>query len=381
MQCNFYRDRDHNLIALWPAPQQGHVGGVLTATGEMKPLRSGALRCGVDASLSPTALLGRLRARPAAFWDLAFTPADGRLTVWPRLQARGALDGHRFVPPRRNPFAADADVAAAEALLLARRCICVGAVQQGGSTWTCPQGLRVAQVIPENEAVPAHVRTTLRACGTFEMGAEPPRVELPVCCQRQRPKGYRQGVRQTVFETAREWNGRVYDAATGWQLRDTDSWHMGHRPGFEFWKHLRHAGRHGLSRRSLLDGHNVSGRYQVEHPSTNISHLFEDPTPRFLAGQPLPTDLHGNPYLGLIYPLDRHNPKWRLVRAYRAFVRGPTPCRSFAECLEAHDLAGLYRALLPPPRPQVPLAELEELVASMQALGWARADDAVSPGQ
>ena len=49
-----------------------------------------------------------------------------------------------------------------------------------------------------------------------------------------RPSHFRKGVRDSVWEDAKNVNGDVIDPVTGDVMDKAQPWHMGHKPGFEF---------------------------------------------------------------------------------------------------------------------------------------------------
>jgi hypothetical protein len=98
-----------------------------------------------------------------------------------------------------------------------------------------------------------------------------------------RPSGYRAGVRDDVWENAREpATGQVRDPLTGRFMSPDDAWDMGHRPGYEFHKHAESAHERGISREQFLDEHNDPSHYRPELPSSNRSHRAEDASDDFL---------------------------------------------------------------------------------------------------
>ncbi|WP_367987509.1 GH-E family nuclease [Vibrio sp. NTOU-M3] len=94
-----------------------------------------------------------------------------------------------------------------------------------------------------------------------------------------RPSGYRAGVRDKVWESAKETStGQVRDPATGRFMSKDKAWDMGHKPGHEFRKHKKSAEERGISRKQFLDEHNNPNNYRPELPSSNRSHKGEDKT-------------------------------------------------------------------------------------------------------
>ncbi|MFB1051816.1 HNH/ENDO VII family nuclease [Paraliobacillus sp. JSM ZJ581] len=94
----------------------------------------------------------------------------------------------------------------------------------------------------------------------------------------KRPSGYRKGVRDEVWEKAKDTDGNVRDPLTGTLMNKDGPWDMGHKPGYEFRKHQQSAMERGISRKEFLDEHNNPDHYYPELPSSNRSHKGEDLT-------------------------------------------------------------------------------------------------------
>lgn len=98
-----------------------------------------------------------------------------------------------------------------------------------------------------------------------------------------RPSGYREGVRDKVWENAKEAStGRVRDPKTGRFMSKDKAWDMGHKPGYEFRKHQASAEKRDISRKEFLDEHNNPEHYRPELPGSNRSHASEDMTEKYL---------------------------------------------------------------------------------------------------
>lgn len=93
-----------------------------------------------------------------------------------------------------------------------------------------------------------------------------------------RPSGFRKGVRDKVWDNAKEADGLVKDPLTGKTMKKSDPWDMGHKPGYEFRKHQVSAQERGISRGNFLDEYNNPDHYRPELPSSNRSHRGEDMT-------------------------------------------------------------------------------------------------------
>jgi hypothetical protein len=88
---------------------------------------------------------------------------------------------------------------------------------------------------------------------------------------------FRKGVRKKVWEDAekKSKDGVVRDPVTGKEINGSDKWDMGHKPGYEHYKHVESAETRGLSRKEFLDEYNTASHYRPEMPSSNRSHAGE----------------------------------------------------------------------------------------------------------
>jgi RHS repeat-associated protein len=117
-----------------------------------------------------------------------------------------------------------------------------------------------------------------RGTGVVLMHAGSRRTSQAAMKTYQRPGGFRQGVRDEVWENAKGPDGNVHDPVTN-QIMDKDQpWDMGHLPGFEFRKHQQSAAERGISRKQFLDECNRADHYRPELPGSNRSHRGEDHT-------------------------------------------------------------------------------------------------------
>lgn len=93
-----------------------------------------------------------------------------------------------------------------------------------------------------------------------------------------RPSGFRKGVRDKVWDNAKNANGDVIDPVTKRVMDKSEPWDMGHKPGYEFRKHQQSAENRGISRKQFLDEYNNPEHYRPELPNSNRSHKGEDIT-------------------------------------------------------------------------------------------------------
>ncbi|RMO91504.1 Rhs protein [Pseudomonas syringae pv. maculicola] len=89
---------------------------------------------------------------------------------------------------------------------------------------------------------------------------------------------FRSGVRDKVWENAanKSSDGIVRDPLTNVPLNKAEPWDMGHKPGYEHWKHVRSAEARGISRKQFLDEFNKAEKYRPELPASNRGHFGEN---------------------------------------------------------------------------------------------------------
>ena len=100
-----------------------------------------------------------------------------------------------------------------------------------------------------------------------------------------RPGGFRGGIRNKVWDAAKDAHGRVRDPLTGRYMSFNKPWDMGHRPGYEFRTFTSLAKKHGMKRADFLNHYNDVKIYRPELPSSNRCHKLEDVTGIYL-GEP-----------------------------------------------------------------------------------------------
>lgn len=93
-----------------------------------------------------------------------------------------------------------------------------------------------------------------------------------------RPTHWRAGMRDEVWDGAKDDHGRVRDSVSGKYMSKDQPWDMGHKPGYEFYKHQQSARERGISRKEFLDEYYNSDHYRPELPSSNRSHKGENVT-------------------------------------------------------------------------------------------------------
>ena len=91
----------------------------------------------------------------------------------------------------------------------------------------------------------------------------------------KRPSGYRKGMRDQVWEIAKNDDGVVLDPLTNKVIDKSEAWDMGYKPGYEFWKHQQSAAERGISRKQFLDEYYNVDHFRPELPISNRSHKGE----------------------------------------------------------------------------------------------------------
>src|SRR5262249_36211963 len=93
--------------------------------------------------------------------------------------------------------------------------------------------------------------------------------------------GFTAADRAKVWENAlKEGNGKVI--SHGKEIKPGDPWDVGHRPKYEFWKHVRSAASRGISREQFVREFKDLSQYHPETPEDNRSHYYEDKTDAYL---------------------------------------------------------------------------------------------------
>jgi predicted ribonuclease toxin of YeeF-YezG toxin-antitoxin module len=86
---------------------------------------------------------------------------------------------------------------------------------------------------------------------------------------------FRKGVREKAWEDAKGPDGKVRDPVTNKEMKFDEAWDMGHKPGYEHWKHQESASGRNLSRENFLNEYNDPSKYRPELPLSNRSHAGE----------------------------------------------------------------------------------------------------------
>lgn len=94
----------------------------------------------------------------------------------------------------------------------------------------------------------------------------------------KRPSHFRKGVREKVFEDAKDDNGIVHDPLTNDIINEGQSFDMGHKPRYEFWKHQISSANRKISRKQFLNEYNNPDHYRPELANSNRGHQAEDVT-------------------------------------------------------------------------------------------------------
>ena len=94
----------------------------------------------------------------------------------------------------------------------------------------------------------------------------------------QRPTKYNDGIRDAAWDSApKQGNGSVKSPGGAEIMPGDANWVMGHKYGWEFWKHQVSAARRGITREQFLKEYNDSTKYRPETAADNGSRIFEAP--------------------------------------------------------------------------------------------------------
>lgn len=88
---------------------------------------------------------------------------------------------------------------------------------------------------------------------------------------------FRKKTKNDAWDSAKDAEGSVHDPKTGKTMKRNEPWDMGHKEGYEFWKHQESAQSRGISRQQFIDEYNNANHYRPELPSSNRSHSLEAP--------------------------------------------------------------------------------------------------------
>jgi hypothetical protein len=94
--------------------------------------------------------------------------------------------------------------------------------------------------------------------------------------------GFTDAQRAKIWEQAlKDGDGKVI-SPSGKEIKPGDPWEVGHKPKYEFWKHVRSAAERGVTREEFLRECKKLEKYRPETPEDNASHAFEDKTDAYL---------------------------------------------------------------------------------------------------
>ncbi len=142
-------------------------------------------------------------------------------------------------------------------------------------------------------AVAAGMRVAGRTAGAVETGVQGARstqyvsdADLLVTnrngvriSKKYRRPGFRKKTKEDAWNNAKDAEGKVFDPNPDnpVEIKPTDKWDMGHKPGYEFWKHQESAQSRDITREQFLNEYNNASHYRPELPSSNQSHKLEAP--------------------------------------------------------------------------------------------------------
>jgi uncharacterized protein RhaS with RHS repeats len=89
----------------------------------------------------------------------------------------------------------------------------------------------------------------------------------------RRPKGFR----KKVFDANKNREGKVVDPVTKKEISEDSDWDLGHKPGYEYAKHVESAKRRNLTRKQFLKEYQDPKHYRPELPGSNRSRKDQAP--------------------------------------------------------------------------------------------------------
>lgn len=96
-----------------------------------------------------------------------------------------------------------------------------------------------------------------------------------------RPPAFTEAERATVWKAAKSVDGKVFSPSSK-EIKPGDPWIMGHKPKYEFRKHVISAAERGISREQFLKECRQLDNYRPETYEDSSSHLYEDHTDAYL---------------------------------------------------------------------------------------------------
>jgi hypothetical protein len=94
--------------------------------------------------------------------------------------------------------------------------------------------------------------------------------------------GFTEAERAKIWDQAVKDGGGKVKSPSGTEIKPGDPWEVGHKPMYEFWKHVRSAAERGISREQFLRECKDLSKYRPETKADNSSHAFEDKTDAYL---------------------------------------------------------------------------------------------------
>lgn len=94
--------------------------------------------------------------------------------------------------------------------------------------------------------------------------------------------GFTEAERAAIWEQAKTEGGGKVTSPSGVEIKPGDPWEVGHKPKYEFWKHVQSAAERGISREQFLRECKDLKKYRPETKADNSSHAFEDKTDAYL---------------------------------------------------------------------------------------------------
>lgn len=135
-----------------------------------------------------------------------------------------------------------------------------------------------ARITPETNKLPERMSIPKETARLPDRISVKPKETVPKSPEDYRRPYLRENTRREIFENApTNRDGKYLDPNTGKPIEGTPD--IGHKPGHEHWREAKRAYSEGLTQEQFNDRMNNPDFYQLEDPSSNRSHKFEDKSP------------------------------------------------------------------------------------------------------
>lgn len=222
---------------------------------------------GIDSALIGASLGGPLsKAPPALIYSLqGVGGAHSAYQIYEGNYVSGTAEALLVIAPLSNPqFRAELletmGLGATRPLTVEQEAYLLNSI-----TETALRNTRIVELVRRNSRGQA-----IGENGRFV--SDPFRVSIP---EVSRPYLRRATIEEILARAPRDHEGRLLDPNTFEVIHDM--YHIGHKPGYEWWRIRDRSILEGWSREQLIEFVNNPDLYQIELPANNLSHRFELP--------------------------------------------------------------------------------------------------------